>query len=261
MKWTITYSARSHLGLCRGNNEDNLFANGVILPSDLGNRSFSLDGVANGPAVFAVCDGMGGEEAGETASLLVAETLRGSAEELRCAPPRQLDEAVWQYVRQAHQAIQLSAQDVRSGSTLALCVITTSGIHCFNLGDSRIYCLRRGHFWLVTNDHTVEGDRMCMGFHPRAGERADHRLTRCIGIGELRPVEAYPVIPGSCRLLICSDGLSGMVDNQEMEDILARQICPQAADLLLQSALKNGGHDNITAIVLDVERRGMFHFN
>ena len=109
MKWTITYSARSHLGLCRGNNEDNLFANGVILPSDLGNRSFSLDGVANGPAVFAVCDGMGGEEAGETASLLVAETLRGSAEELRCAPPRQLEEAVWQYVRQAHQAIHLSA--------------------------------------------------------------------------------------------------------------------------------------------------------
>lgn len=261
MKWTITYSARSHLGLCRGNNEDNLFVNGVILPSDLGNRSFSLDGVANGPAVFAVCDGMGGEEAGETASLLAVETLRGSAEELRHATPHQLEEAVRQYARQSHQAIQLSAQDARSGSTLALCVIRTSGIHCFNLGDSRIYCLRQGHFWQVTNDHTVEGDRIRMGFHPRAGERVDHRLTRCIGIGELRPVEAYPPIPGSCRLLICSDGLSCTVDHQEMKDILARQICPQATDLLLQSALKNGGHDNITAIVLDVERQGMFHFN
>lgn len=93
MKWTITYSARSHLGLCRGNNEDNLFVNGVILPSNLGNRSFSLDGVANDPAVFAVCNGRGGEEAGETASLLAVETLRGQRGGVA---PRQLEEAVRQ---------------------------------------------------------------------------------------------------------------------------------------------------------------------
>lgn len=61
--------------------------------------------------------------------------------------------------------------------------------------------------------------------------------------------------------MICSDGLSSMVNHQEMKDLLERQICPQAADLLAQSALKNGGRDNITAIVLDVERQGMFHFN
>lgn len=261
MGWTITYSARSHVGLRRENNEDNLFANGVLLPPGSGNRPFSLDGVAGVPAVFAVCDGMGGEEAGERASLLSVTALQNSAEELCGASPKDLEEAVQQYTRRAHKAIQSEAQGTRSGTTLALAVLTASGIRCFNLGDSRIYCLRQGRFWQVTNDHTVETDLLRMGVSPRNDGQADHRLTRCIGIGDLKPVEAYPSISGSCRLVICSDGLSGMVDVGCMEEILKSTGCSAAADLLLQAALQNGGHDNVTAIVLNVEHQGMFRFN
>lgn len=255
MKWIVNYSARSHVGLRRENNEDNLFANGVCLPVGVGNRPFSLDGVANVPSVFAVCDGMGGEQAGEIASLAAVETLHKSEEELRRAPPKQLDQAVQQYVLRAHQTIQTKMQGERSGTTLALVVFTTSGARCFNLGDSKIFLQQGNRFRQITHDHTVYADRLRMGQRPKGNERADRRLTRCIGIGEPKPVEAYPVISGNFRLLICSDGLSDMVVPQEISNILAAAPYAAAADRLVQAALDNGGRDNITVIVLDVKRR------
>ncbi len=254
MDWIVRYSARSHVGLRRENNEDNLFAEGVYLPPDLGNRPFSLDGVAGVPSVFAVCDGIGGEEEGETASLLAVETLCKSREALCRASPEQLDGAVQQYARRAHQAVHAKMHGVRSGATLALAVLTAHGVRCFNLGDSRIFLRQGKRFRQITHDHTVDAERLRMGLRPKEGERADFRLTRCIGIGEAKPVESYPVISGSSRLLICSDGLSDMVAPQEISDLLADSPAA-AADRLVQAALDGGGLDNITVIVLDVKRR------
>ena len=255
MKWAVNYSARSHVGLLRKNNEDNLFANGVRLPPNLGNRPFSLDGVTDVPSVFAVCDGMGGEAAGEIASLLAVETLHKIEGEFHCALPGQLDQVVRQYTRRTHQAIQTRMQGERSGTTLALVVFTASGAYCFNLGDSKIFFHHGRRFQQITHDHTVDADRLRMGLRPKEGERSDHRLTRCIGIGEPKPAEAYPVISGNFRLLICSDGLSDMVVPQEISNILAAFPYAAAADRLVQAALDNGGRDNITVIVLDVKRR------
>lgn len=256
MRWSVTYAARSHLGLVRENNEDNLLADGVLLPRSLGSRAFSLDGTAGVPALFAVCDGMGGETAGETASRLTAESLAAEREALLAAAPEDLEESVCACVRRAHLLVNASAPPGRrSGSTLALAVLTRQGVRCFNLGDSRIFCSRRGRFWQVTHDHNVWSDQQRRGTPPPADEPPDYRLTRCIGIGRPRPAESYPVIPGSCRLLLCSDGLTDTVAPPEISAVLEGAESPAgAADQLLRAALRNGGYDNVTVLAVEIRR-------
>ena len=261
MKRKVIYSVRSHVGLRRVNNEDNLFADGVILPPEAGKRPFSLDGVAGIPSIFAVCDGMGGEEAGEVASLASMEALRAGKEALYHTSPKELPQAIQEFAEQAHRSIQAHTEGARSGTTLALAVFTTSGVLCFNLGDSRIYCMQAGYFRQVTYDHTVIADQLRRGIHPAEGTRPDRRLTRCIGIGAPHAVESYPAIKGDFRLLICSDGLSGMVSDDKLASILFAAAQPSmAADKLIQAALEGGGQDNITAIVLDANGVGKFRF-
>lgn len=261
MKRKVVYSVRSHVGLRRANNEDNLFADGVILPVEAGNRPFSLDGVADIPSIFAVCDGMGGEEAGEVASLTAMEALRAGKEALYHTAPKELPQAIQAFAKGAHHSIQARMEEARSGATLALAALTASGALCFNLGDSRIYCMQAGHFRQITYDHTVAADQLRRGIRPAEGAQPDRRLTRCIGIGAPQAVESYPAIKGDFRLLICSDGLSGMVSDDQLAGILFAAAHPSmAADKLLQAALDSGGQDNITAIVLDANGVGKFHF-
>lgn len=256
MKWTVNYAARSHPGLLRENNEDNLLADGVLLPPSLGNRTFSLDGTTSVPAVFAVCDGMGGEAAGEVASRLTVETLAVNRDALLTAPSSELEKVVQFCVRQAHGAVEASVPSGRrSGSTLALTILTGQGVCCFNLGDSRIFCSHRGRFWQVTHDHNVWVDQLRAGTPPPADAQPDYRLTRCVGIGRPQPAESYPAIAGSCRLLLCSDGLTDMVAAQDISVILREADSPTAAaDRLLQTALQNGGLDNVTILTVEIKR-------
>lgn len=260
MKRSIVYSARSHAGKKRENNEDNLFANGVIRPLESGSRPFSLDGVAALPSIFAVCDGMGGEEAGEMASFLAMRALLDGQERLRTADRQQLCREVQAYAERAHRAIREGTRSRRSGAALALAAVSSKGVCCFNLGDSRIYSEQKGRFCQVTHDHTVAAERSRSGAFLSERDRSDFRLTRCIGIGEMRTVEAYPAIEGDCRFLICSDGLTDMVSPMEIEHIL--RTAPQvsdAADGLLRRALECGGLDNITVIAAEVKRRRRLH--
>lgn len=256
MKWTVNYAARSHLGLLRENNEDNLLADGVLLPPSLGSRAFSLDGTASVPAVFAVCDGMGGEAAGEIASRLTAEAFALNRNALLTAAPSDLEDVVQSCVRQAHGTVGTSVPaGRRSGSTLALAVLTRQGVRCFNSGDSRIFCSRRGRFWQVTHDHNVWADQLRAGTPLPAYAEPDYRLTRCVGIGHPQPAESYPPISGSCRLLLCSDGLTDMVSSSEISAVMQEADSPAAAaDRLLHAALQNGGQDNVTILAVDIKR-------
>ena len=251
----IKYSARSHMGNVRTNNEDNLFVNGVTLPIGMEDRSFSIDGCAEAPAIFAVCDGMGGEDDGEAASRLAVETLCDCKKRIQDAVPGGLNAAVQAYTTLASQKITLkTAIGKRSGTTLALAVVSKYGIRCFNAGDSRIYFDRRGVFRQVTYDHTVAVDleRANSGQRPRAG--TGHMLTRCMGIGKPPEAERYPTLPLNGRLLICSDGLDKMMCDEEIQSVLENCVPPaQAADTLLATALQRGGLDNVTLIVIDTE--------
>jgi len=260
MKLDVSYSVRIHPGRVRENNEDNFYVNGVILPQDIANCLFSLDGIAGAPSVFAVCDGMGGEDDGEVASRLAVKTLAAVQKQLTDSP-EQINVEVQSYIKKADHAIRMASAGKRSGTTLALAVVSDCGTQCFNLGDSRIYCLRDNHFSQVTNDHTVGAEqrknKLSLG---ESGSRS-HRLTRCLGIGKLQMAEEYPFIPGTCRLLLCSDGLSDMLSDDElMETLSSAEPLADVTDSLLEQALERGGRDNVTIVVADIRKQPLlFH--
>jgi protein phosphatase len=262
----VTYSARSHVGRVRDRNEDNLCADGVFLTVETRERPFAIDGSTRAPALFAVCDGMGGEENGETASLLAVELLARSGEHIKSGLPADPDEPVQAYVRAANDAIRTDPRNIgkRAGTTLALAIVAESGVYCFNIGDSRIYCLKSDALEQVTTDHTAAAEKARGGglaAERARSEKGGNSLTRCVGIGDMYAADSYPPIHGrakfpfkraKCRLLLCSDGLTDMASQSEIEAILKHSAKTSvAADRLLALALEHGGRDNITIIVAD----------
>lgn len=246
----VMYSVRSHKGNVREKNEDNFLANGVTLLAECVKKPFSIDASAFSPMVLAVCDGMGGEECGEYASSTVVRKLS----EAELQSQKELHNAVRSCIEAANDEINSSGK--RSGTTLALAVISEKGTQCFNVGDSRIYLLKKGHFKRVTNDHTKGAERVKSGTVPIENERqseSGNQLTRCIGIGNYRSAENYPMLSGKYRLLICSDGLTDMVTDDEIKKVASENAkMDDVAEKLLQAALNNGGADNITIIVADI---------
>lgn len=251
----IEYSARSHKGRVRGGNEDNLYVNGEIIPLQARNRPFAIDGVCEGPCVFAVCDGMGGEDCGELAAYIAVDKISCFQERFCTASGKQLGAVVHDYVREADESIRLTAGPGKhAGTTLALTVVKNRKIHCFNMGDSGIYSMKSGHIQQITNDHTWVAEQM-QSTKPLTDDVLRdnlHKITRCLGIGSPDDAESYPPLAGRHRLLICSDGITDMVSSGELEEILSHNApVSDIADALLSLALNKGGHDNTTLIVLD----------
>jgi len=255
----ISYSACSHTGKVRNNNEDNLYVDGITLLPDTRELPFSIDGNIYAPAIFAVCDGMGGEDNGEIASQIAVDTLLKTQGNIKSNDYNDFYDEVRVCVKDANEKINCKANEYgkRMGTTLALAIVAERGIYCFNIGDSRIYCLRKSDFQQITNDHThlaMQELYSTAGPSESVNNKAKHTLTRCIGIGNVYTAESYDPIFGACRMLICSDGLSDMVSEKEIKHILQTESrTSEAAGALLSLALKNGGKDNITIIVLDAK--------
>lgn len=248
MNGKIMVSVRSGRGKVRAENEDNFFAGGITLPTDLNGRDFSLDGVLPCNTVLAVCDGVGGEAMGKEASEIAVKRLADMQEHLINSRSDSLSSAVHAYISNADSGI--STLKARAGTTLALAVIQKGRIYCFNVGDSRIYSFRKGKLSRITNDHNTSA------FPIKNENVGENKLTRCIGIGHNSHAESYPPIKGKCRLLLCSDGLSGMISDGEIEKTLASfGNISEAADKLLEKALKAGGRDNVTIVIADLEHR------
>jgi protein phosphatase len=199
--------------------------------------------------LFAVADGMGGHQGGEVASSLALETI-GKGE----GPLEQL-------VREANVAVyERAAQDpglAGMGTTLTALLADGDGLRLAHVGDSRAYMLRDGKLQRLTKDHTVV-ERLVDEGKLTAHEAEIHPqrsiLTRALGVDESLLVDqgAIEPRPGD-RLLLCSDGLTGMIDEDRITKLLIEHADPQkAADALVDAANEVGGQDNITAIVIDV---------
>jgi len=205
------------------------------------------------PPLYAVADGMGGARAGEVASQLALQTV---ADLQRAGGARLEDEVV-----AANTVVFARAgEDERfagMGTTLTAALASPGAVHLAHVGDSRAYLLRAGSLRQLTRDHTLV-DRMV-----QAGEisrdEADvhpHRnvLLRALGTEPSVEVESFDVglLEGD-RVLLCSDGLTTMVTEDQITAILeATSGSPQdAADRLVRAANRAGGIDNITALVLD----------
>jgi serine/threonine protein phosphatase PrpC len=209
--------------------------------------------------LYAVADGMGGHQGGEVASNLALQALERIAEEP--APDGDSAPQLAEVVREANrQVLQKASGDpalAGMGTTLtAVLAGTGARVHVAHVGDSRAYLLRNGELTQLTRDQTVVQRLVDEGrITPQEAEIHPQRsiLTNALGVDrEIQVDEAsYELTPGD-RLLLCSDGLSGMVPEDQIRQILREQEDPQAAcDALVEMANAAGGQDNITVVILD----------
>ncbi|MDR1049110.1 MAG: protein phosphatase 2C domain-containing protein [Synergistaceae bacterium] len=264
MSAAVFFSARSHVGHVRRNNEDNLYCDGASLTPENRDAPFTLNGSADAPCVFAVCDGMGGEADGEFASLTAVTVLAERAKAIGAASGGAMDAIVAEYVTKTNALLceAMRTKAVRMGTTLALAVVTDDALRAYTLGDSRVYALKDGSFFRLSEDHTLAAQKVKMGLitEEEAGRDRDrHTLTRYLGIFEDEmTVEADASAPlpigGGCRAILCSDGLTDMVADGRIKEIMSAAPTPEeAARRLVDEALGNGGRDNVTCVVVDVK--------
>lgn len=214
--------------------------------------------------IFLVADGMGGHAAGEVASAIARDVV-GTAlarhvdsgvdgEELE----RVLDESI----RAAHQAITAhAAQHPASrgmGTTLTSCVVRPDGaFRIGHVGDSRAYRLGERGLEQVTRDHTwvqLEVDAGRLSASAARTHHLSHIITRALGADSADDPDilAGTLAPGDL-LLLCTDGLTGKVDDGELERILAAAApLPERVDALIRAANARGGEDNITAVLVEI---------
>ncbi|MCC9146181.1 MULTISPECIES: PP2C family serine/threonine-protein phosphatase [unclassified Arthrobacter] len=221
-------------------------------------RELNEDSLIAADPIFAVADGMGGHEAGEVASSICVRTLGDSpivGKHLPEFSPQQLEALILE----ADERIR-TATGGRAGTTLTGAVLVREGGRphwlVFNVGDSRTYRVNHGVLEQVTVDHSEVQELVDLGqitaaealVHPRR-----HVVTRALGTGNDAEADLWliPVEAGD-RLVVCSDGLTGEVADEHIEQILASAENPQdACAALVQAALRSGGRDNITVLVVD----------
>ncbi len=253
----IKFAARSEVGYFRKNNEDNLFCNGVIMKENERDKPFFINGICEAPCVFAVFDGMGGMDSGELASLTAAESLCGHAERINHGTFEDMN----QFAHDANAKLLsiMKQQNIQTGTTLALISSGTKSFAVFNLGDSRVYVRKGDTVIQVTDDHTVTAEKLRAGkITPKQAmtDRYRNVLTRCLGMSD-----SFSVSPDLCgvfpfiecnRAMICSDGLTDMLTHKEIAEIMKRdEDVSEIVNELVNLALNNGGHDNVTCIVID----------
>ncbi len=220
-------------------------------------RSVNEDACIELPEVglWAVADGMGGHKGGDVASRLVVEALGG------LAPPVVLTtflEDVQQRLEGANRHLRDYAAvhapgDVVGSTVAALVAFGNQGV-CVWVGDSRIYLLRGRRLVLLTRDHSQVEEMVSLGLIDRA--EAEHHpagnvITRAVGAADdlLIDMVAHELDDGDIYL-ICSDGLSNVVSDEEMQTMLAGHSCADACQMLIHRALDNGARDNVTAVVV-----------
>ncbi len=237
MSLVLRFAAGSHKGLIREGNEDSGFA---------------------GPRLLAVADGMGGAAAGEVASSEVLSSIIG-LNDVQAGPdlPGLLGEAVHQANERLRLMVEQDPQLEGMGCTLTALLWTGDRMGLAHVGDSRAYLLRDGSLTQITQDHTwvqrlVDEGRIT----PEEAETHPQRslLMRALdGRGQVEPDLAVLEVRAGDRYLICSDGLSGPVSHQTLEETLGSYYAPDATiQELIQLALRGGGPDNITCVVADV---------
>lgn len=218
-------------------------------------RDHNEDSLAVAPPLFAVADGMGGHAAGEVASEIAVRVLS------ELAPEHPDGEALGRAIEEANRAIIQAAREGRGrqgmGTTMTAAILEGERLVIAQVGDSRAYLLHQGKLQQLTRDHSLMADMIEAGqLTPEEARTHPQRsvITRALGSDVHLHPDIYEInIETGDRLLICSDGLSGMVLDDQIENTLRRVQDPQrCASQLVNEAIAAGGHDNVTVIVADV---------
>ena len=230
-----TFGSRTDIGCIREHNEDSLIVK---------------------PPLFVVADGMGGHAAGEVASEIAVHTIE------QYAPEHPDAEALGEAVMQANRAIINAALAGKGregmGTTCTAAMLEGSRLVIAQVGDSRAYVLHAGKLVQVTRDHSLMADMIDAGqITPEEARIHPSRsvITRALGNDPDTVPDLYEVsVQAGDRLLLCSDGLTSMLRDVQIERIMNRASDPQrCAAQLVNEAIAAGGLDNVTVIVANAE--------
>ncbi|MBO5501420.1 MAG: Stp1/IreP family PP2C-type Ser/Thr phosphatase [Clostridia bacterium] len=223
---------RTHQGLVRANNQDNWLAQAPL---------------------YGVADGMGGHKGGETASRVALQVFQNAIGQ------KKPDAATLRMAVEAanRRVYDMSAHDESlsgMGTTMSMIWQDEDRLLIAHVGDSRIYRLREGKLQQITDDHSFVAELVRNNIiTPEMARNHPQRniITRAVGVDPFVEVDVLEQqqMPGDLWL-ICSDGLHGMVEDDEIQSILSEMELEEAAERLISRALENGGHDNVTFVLL-----------
>ena len=252
----IEVSGQTHVGMKRNHNEDNL----LLLPEE---------------RLFVVADGMGGHSSGEVASKIaveeVAEFFRMTSQDLEITWPYKMDKQknydenrLATGVKLANMRIfEKASADVKfkgMGTTIVTVYFAKdSEVVVGHVGDSRVYFFRENTLRMITEDHSLLNDYLkAKKLTPEEIEAFPHKnvIVRALGMKDTVTVDINRVEPKDGDIfLLCSDGLSGMVPDKQIEQILQSQPdLDKACAQLIDAANANGGNDNVTCILAQYRR-------
>jgi protein phosphatase len=216
---------------------------------------------ARNGALALVADGMGGHAAGEVASRLAADIIRGRYYDLAGSVPEVLAACLEAANRTIYQRGQLNAECAGMGTTCTVIAVRDDRIYLGHVGDSRAYILREGHLRQISQDHSLVAELVRNGtITASEAIQSPYRnlVIRALGTAPtVEPLiwsEGLPLRAGDV-IVLCSDGLSDLLE----DDVIAEavQLLPplQACQALISAALRQGGHDNISLGVFAVQER------
>ena len=252
MKVKIEAACGCDMGKIRKNNEDNFFFHGTCLPAvNEGMEEILVsDSIAAKGTFYGVFDGVGGECLGEVASSAAASTLKSLSKE---GKPlfKSMDLYLNDTCKRLNEAVLFQKQEHKAshmGSTLALLYVTAKRVYALNIGDSRIYRLKDNKLTQLSKDHCAKS----------LNPARKPAITQYLGLDpdemEIEPYMAQLPVERGDAYLVCSDGLTDMVSDLEIEQIMtvsdSAQVC---VNNLIAAALEHGGRDNVTAIICKIK--------
>jgi len=232
---------QTDVGLKRLNNEDSF-----LMDPDLG--------------LYVIADGMGGHSGGEVASQMAVQIVREviieSYEKDAGIKPADLLSRAYSIASQKIYEKSLSMSDLKGmGTTLVVALIRDDRIYFANVGDSRAYLMTSSGLWQVTEDHSLVNEQIKAGIIREENKNRAHKniITRSVGFEKniaCDIVERKLDIGDS--YIICTDGLSGMIEDQEIFHIASESEPDRVVSLLIEQAKNNGGLDNVTVMYMNV---------
>lgn len=255
-------SARTDVGRVRTTNEDGLavndLASGAQIDVTAGDRAVD---VQERGVLLALSDGMGGHQAGEIASALVLESLQQAMQQESRGPiHQQLEEAV---LRANLTVMNAARADNRRGMGATLTAVFVHGAEAYiaEVGDSRAYLLRNGRLRQITRDQSLVQLMVDHGvMSPEEAKRSASKnvILQAMGLApDVRVAIARLELRRNDRFLLCSDGVTNEVSDDELKEILTGSAPRAACDTMISLANERGGRDNSTVIVADLAGEGL----
>lgn len=238
----IEFWCRTDVGRKRESNQDS-----YLLNQDLG--------------LFIVADGMGGHSGGEVASLLAVKTVEDIIKNPPLADMKPRDLLSYAYSEASRRIYDKAAYEqpelVGMGTTMVVIYHNNSSLFIGNVGDSRCYLYRKPNLWQVTEDHSLVNEQVRAGLLKEDQAKnfsAKNVITRSVGYERdvIADILERPLVKGD-TFLLCSDGLSGLVTDEKITEIFTKNANSNIVEKLIEEALKNGGDDNVTALIVAVQ--------